>query len=123
MVLWLHVLKKYCKSLVATNSINALFCWFAHTDFNCKSWFMFIEDLCIIANITETPQWKKVIAREGSVEHVHKLLCRTILPFYMYLYKYKPDTFLDLWISDMIAEEDKESFTKYLESISEENYL
>lgn len=118
-MLWLHILKMYCKSLQPSNAINALFCWFAFTGFSCASWNIFIEDLCNIANVTETPQWKKVIARERSNEHVHRLLCRTILPFYMYIYKYHPDTFLDLWIADMVQEEDRESFINYLENTME----
>ena len=115
-VLWLHLIKTYCKSLSPTNAINALFCWFAYQDFQCLSWSIFIEDLCTIANITETPQWKKSLARDGSNDAVHKLLCRTILPFYLYLYKYQPGSFTDVWVADMVHPVERLSFLDYVEN-------
>lgn len=122
-VLWLHLIKTYCKSLSPTNAINALFCWFAYQDFQCLSWSIFIEDICTVANITETPQWKKSLAREGSGDAVHKLLCRTILPFYLYLYNYQPESFNDVWVADMVHPLERASFLEYVENNVVGNYL
>lgn len=119
MLLWLYLLKLYCRSLKPTNAVNALFCWFAEKNFTCRSWRVFVEDLCTIANVTETAVWKRNLANEGTIETVHDLLCRTILPFYLYLFKYKYDSFIDVWIGDMVAPEDRKEFTEYLNGLSE----
>lgn len=118
-LLWLHLLKMYCRSLKPINCINALFCWFAKTDFSGKSWKIFVEDLCTIANVMETAVWKRNLAKEGTIEAVHALLTRTILPFYLYLFNYKYDSFVDVWVSDMVAPEERVEFTEYLNSLSE----
>lgn len=114
-MLWLHLLKLYCRSLTPTNLISALLCWFAENNFELESWRLFVKDLCIIANITEGPSWKKGITK--NKESIPSLLNKTIFPFYWYLYYLNFDLFLNIFVEDMVSKDEKKSFYYYIKSL------
>lgn len=116
-LLWLHLLKEYCRSIKPTNSLNALFAWFCVKNFSCLSWSMFLYDLGTIANTVETAMWKKNVAKYNDIKMIEILLYQTILPFYLYIQHYQPNQFDRVWIGDMVHPDEQEEYKQYLSSM------
>lgn len=113
-MLWLHLLKKYCREITVTDPISALLKWFVEMNFECKSWSQFIHDLCTMADTVEIPQWRVKIANEGKTEMIHKLLSRTIFFLYFYVKEEEPDQLVSMLLADMVPLDERESFLSFL---------
>lgn len=116
-VVWLQLLKEYCRTVKPTNLWNALLSWFAYKNFETKSWNLFLRDICIIANITENSTWKKYISKNKY--YIPFLLNKTIFPFYIYLYYSKNKSFFHVFINDMIVPEERNEFLSFIKPILE----